>query len=275
MTNLGITDDGGHSMKKLILPLMIVLSLVLSSCSNLASSNVETLKGWSFQYNEGTNDYSVFFALLNKADQYVSANVDVDIRIEDESGTVLYSTTKSVTDDNFGYYTSQAAGEQYLAEIRIPEDEIAAGQSTSGTVYLTVYKDDSIRFDEVNCSALYCLPLLDVNLVAEQLPVEVNVNSYFGLESTMQIEEVSFEYEDNFSPLMRITVSGTKIYGESNSGYDIISYKILDSDGYVVDASQVFIYSLSQGDKFRDDSIVIYDVVPGETYTISFSGYDF
>ena len=140
---------------------------------------------------------------------------------------------------------------------------------------MTVYKDDSIRFDEVNCSALYCLPLLDVNLVAEQLPVEVNVNSYFGLESTMQIEEVSFEYEENFSPLMRITVSGTKIYGESNSGYDIISYKILDSDGYVVDASQVFIYSLSQGDKFRDDSIVIYDVVPGETYTISFSGYDF
>lgn len=262
-------------MKKLILPLLILLSITLSACSNLTNGNVETLKGWSFQYNEETNDYSVFFALLNNADQYISASVDVDIRIEDERGTVLYSTTQSVTKDNFGYYTSQADGEQYLAEIRISEDEISAGKSTNGTVYLTVYKDDSIRFDEVNCSALYCLPVLDVNLVAEQLPVEINVNSYLGLESTLQIEEVSFEYEKSYSPFMRITVSGTKIYGKSDSGYDIISYKVLDSDGYVVDAGKAFIYSISQGDKFRDNSIVVYDVVPGEAYTISFSGCDF
>ena len=42
--------------------------------------------------------------------------------------------------DDFSYYSSQAAGEQYLANVRIPAAEIKAGTSASGKVYFTVYK---------------------------------------------------------------------------------------------------------------------------------------
>lgn len=88
----------------------------LCGCSfaptGITTSDIETLKGWSFQYNEGTNDYSVLFALLIQSDRYVSEDVDVDIRIVNDDGTEVYKATHSVSKDDFGYYTSQAAGEQ-------------------------------------------------------------------------------------------------------------------------------------------------------------------
>lgn len=54
--------------------------LLLNGCSSSAS-HVKTMKYWSFQYNEGTNDYSLFFGLEDKNDKPLSADVDVDIRI--------------------------------------------------------------------------------------------------------------------------------------------------------------------------------------------------
>ncbi len=69
--------------------LFLLLFLMLCGCSvstitPYEDNNIETLKNWSFQFNEGTNDYSVFFGLLNKNNEYISADVDVDIRIVNE-----------------------------------------------------------------------------------------------------------------------------------------------------------------------------------------------
>lgn len=64
---------------------------------------IETMKGWSFQYNQGTDDYSLFFELLGGAGKTVSANVDVDIRIVNDNGEEVLAAAKSVTDDDFGY----------------------------------------------------------------------------------------------------------------------------------------------------------------------------
>lgn len=46
--------------------------------SHTISERIETMKGWSFQYNQGTDDYSLFFGLLDDEGEAVSANVDVD-----------------------------------------------------------------------------------------------------------------------------------------------------------------------------------------------------
>lgn len=266
--------------KKFISLIIVILMIVsLCGCSMvpkiLTGVSIETLKGWSFQYNKGTSDYSLFFGLLNKNEKYISGNVDVDIRIVNEKNEEVYKATKSVTPNDFGYYTSQVSGEEYLAEIRIPEEDIAYGKSSNGTVYLTVYKDDVVRFDEVNCSALYCLPVYDVELVAENLPLEINVKGYGGsIASKIRIDEVSYEYEKEYIPTLKITVSGTKTYGSSNSIYDMVSYKLYDSQNCVVETGQLYIRLISEGDKFKDDSISIYDVTPGETYKIVFSEYN-
>ena len=66
-------------------------------------------------------------------------------------------------------------------------------------------------------------------------------------------------------------MSGTKTYVTGNLSYDIISYKLYDSEGYVVESGDLFLDGLSEGDRFKDDSIVIYDAIPGEVYTIVFT----
>lgn len=148
-------------MKKCRLLFLLILLLSLCGCSMipniLSESRIETLKSWSFQYNSGTDDYSLFFALCDESDKYLSADVDVDIRIIDDNDNLLYGGTKSVLKSDFGYYSSKNNGEQFLANVRIKSSEIKEGTSVSGKVFLKVYKNDVVRFDEVNCTALFCL----------------------------------------------------------------------------------------------------------------------
>lgn len=68
-------------MKKVVMSLgiMSLMVSILNGCS--LGSSVETMKDWSFQYNEGTEDYSLFFGLCDKSENYVSASATVDISI--------------------------------------------------------------------------------------------------------------------------------------------------------------------------------------------------
>ena len=274
-------------MKRITSVLLVILMLSLCGCSLLPADSskdvieilkdtdtIETLKGWSFQYNEGTNDYSLFFGLLNDKYTYIAADVDVDIRIVNDEDEEVYSATKTVTAKDFGNYESQAAGKQYLANVRIPASDIKNGKSNNGTVYLTVYKGNEVRFDEVNCSALYCLPVADVQLNVQDLPVELEVKEYDGsVESIISVTDVTYDYEKGIFSQLKITISGQKTYGNSSGyGYDIISYKLYDSSGYLVESGNVYLKSLSAGDKFKEDSI-IYDVTPGETYSLQLTEY--
>ena len=53
----------------------------------------------------------------------------------------------------------------------------------------------------------------------------------------------------------------------------MLAYKIYDSQGYMIDSGNIYLRNLVAGDKFKDDTIVVYDVTPGEAYTIRFSEY--
>lgn len=241
--------------------------------SDTVLEHIETMRGWSFQYNSGTDDYSLFFGLLDEAGESISANVDADIRIINDNGEEVFAATKSVTDDDFGYYESNAAGTQYLADVHIPASEIKEGTSSNGTVYFTVYKGNTVRFDEANCSALYCLPVSDIELTVDNLPVELKVKGYDGsTESIIKITKVSYIFDKEYMPQLKITLTGQKTYG-SNSVYDIIAYKLYDSEEYLIDTGMVYLRSLDNGDKFKDDSIVIYDVIPGEMYSLWLTEY--
>ena len=54
----------------------------------------------------------------------------------------------------------------------------------------------------------------------------------------------------------------------------MISYKLFDSAGYMIDSGNLYLSALSAGDKFKDDSVVIYDIVPGEAYVFRLSEYN-
>ena len=260
-------------MKRIFATWVLVFTLLLSGCGSSAS-HVETLKSWSFQYNEGTNDYSIFFGLADKNDKPLSADVDVDIRIVNDEGEVVYTGTKSVSSDDYSYYTSQAAGEQYLANVRISATEIAAGKSANGKVYFTVYKENVFQFDEVNCDALYYLPIEDVQVTFDPFPLDLKVMDYMGgIASVIQIQGAEYKFDKDYFPQLSITITGEKISGNSNSGYDMISYKLYDSAGYMVDSGDIYLSYLSTGDRFKDNSVVIYDIIPGESYTFQLLEY--
>ncbi|MCM1091619.1 MAG: hypothetical protein NC092_05840 [Butyrivibrio sp.] len=267
-------------MRKFLYTLLFLMLFLMCGCSLPAitpyeENYIETLKSWSFQFNEGTNDYSVFFGLLNQKNEAISADVNVDIRIVNEEGEEIYKSTKAVVKSDFDYYTSTAAGEQYLAELRIPAKDITLGKSSNGTVYLTVY-GDAVYFDEVNCNAYYCLPISDVELVFDTLPFSIDVKGYDGvIESTLQIDDITYSFEKDYIPQVKVTVSGTKIYGRSGTmpSYDVISYKLYDDEEYVITSGNIYLDSLDQGDKFRDDSITIRDITPGETYKLILSEF--
>lgn len=269
-------------MRKAFYTLLLLLPFLFLGCSiptltSYEENNVEILKSWSFQFNAETNDYSLFFGLLNKNNEYVSADVDIDIRIVNEEDEEVYKSTKSVFKNDFDYYTSQADGEQYLAELRIPAADIIFGKSSNGTVYLTVYKNDAVRFDEVTCSAYYCLPISDVELIFDKFPLRIDVKGYDGsTESTIQINDITYSFEKAYVPKVKIIVSGVKIYDKPDSmmSYDMISYKLYDSKKYMITSGDIYLNSLDKGDKFKDDSIVIYDITPGETYRLILSEYD-
>ena len=283
-------------MKRFFLMWWLVIALLLSGCGSSASrvetptgepvptptpsgcgssaSRVETLKSWSFQYNEGTSDYSLFFGLADKNDKLLSAGVDVDIRIVNDENEEVYTGTKSVSPDDFGCYTSRAAGEQYLANVRIPAAEIKAGKSESGKVYFTVYKGNALRFDEVNCDALYCLPIEEVQVTFDSFPLDLKMKDFMGgTASVIQIQGAEFKFDKDYIPKLTVTITGEKKSGSRDSGYDMISYKLYDSAGYLVDSGNIYLSSLSAGDKFKDNSVVIYDITPGESYTFRLSEY--
>ena len=256
------------AVKRLSFLLNFLLLIWLCGCSS--SPAIESLNNWSFQYNEGTDDYSVFFELRDKSGNSISADVDVDIRIVNDRDEEVFKGTRSVSPDDFGYYISQAQGEQYLANIRIPASEITPGAGSSGKVYLTVYKADVVAFNEVNCDAFYCLPIKDIQLECGPFPIELNVKGFDGsITSKIQIDDVTYVYEKGYTPTLTVTISGTKTYSNNNqyfsSAYDAISYKLYDSENYMVDSGSVYLNSLNQGDKFKDESIIIYDLIPGET----------
>ena len=212
--------------------------------------------------------------LADKNDKPLSADVDVDIRIVNDADEEVYTGTKSVSPDDFSYYTSQAAGEQYLANVRIPAAEIKAGKSASGKVYFTVYKENAVQFDEVNCDALYCLPIEDVQVTFDSFPLDLKVKDFMGsTASVIQIQGAEFKFDKDYSPQLTITITGEKKSGSSDSGYDMISYKLYDSAGYLVDSGNIYLSSLSAGEKFKDNSVVIYDITPGESYTFQLSEY--
>lgn len=120
----------------------------ISSLQNGHHSTLETLKGWPFQLNEGTNDYSLFFGLLDKNGNYLLVDGIVDIRIVNKKDEVVYMATRNFSKDDFVNCTNQIAGEQFLINVRIPTTDIEEEKCSSGKVFLTVYNENAYAFDE-------------------------------------------------------------------------------------------------------------------------------
>ena len=234
---------------------------------------VEYIQNWSFQDNPGTDDYSLFFQMTTEDGTPVAVPADVAIRIENEAGEVVYEGTDRVEEEDFAIFTSQAEGEQLLGEVRLDKAEIQPGQSSSGTVYFTVTGED-FAFDECKYEVLYCLPIAQITVEGEGLPVELTLKAFDGrMTAQIRIDGVEFLPEDSMEDWGTLIVKGEKTAEGSGLGigFDLVDYKLCDSEGYVVDTGTLYLENLSAGDSFKNDSILLHDLVPGEHYTVRFA----
>lgn len=246
-----------------------VYTTVYFASENVRESQVQTLRYWQIQHNSGTNDYSVFFAFEDENGKEIAASGTAQLRIEDEESNILYEGTKMFSKSDFDYYSNEKLGSHYYVCIRINDSEVVKGVSESGKLFLTI-SGDQYRFDEVNCTALYCLPVKDVTLNAEKLPKEIVNKNYSGaVTSKITITDIQYVFGKDSLMSLKITIIGEKNYGENGSLYDDFKYKIYDHEGFMVDNGTVFLSSLAKGDKFKKE-ITFYDAKPGETYTIKF-----
>lgn len=93
-----------------------------------------------------------------------------------------------------------------------------------------------------------------------------------GVAAVIEIQSAEYSFDSDYSPKLSIIVSGQKLSGGDSIGYDMVIYKLYDSDGYMVDSGNLYLQSLSAGDKFKEE-IIVYDVTPGETYTLKLFEY--
>ena len=253
-------------MKKTLLAcLLTIFAFLLCSCSG----HVETLTNGFFQYNPDTNDYSLFFSLLDQNNKAMAANADVEIKIINTEGEQLFNETRSITPADFDTYSSDDAGEQFLANIRIPAVEVSPGLSQNGTVYFHVYDTENFEFEELSLPISYILPLKEFHFDTDSLPLEVKQLDFDNsVQSAFRIDDIRFEQQSTLPTYVSVIISGEKIV-ETQSIHNLFSYKLYDSMGYLVNAGQISLNGpLSLGDKFRNDSLFFYDLTPGETYTL-------
>ena len=233
-------------------------------------SRAETLEDWSFQYEEASETYSLFFALCDSAGRNISADAQVDVRIVNGDEETVYTGSHDIHVEDFGLYTNQSEGERLLANVKIPASDIIQGTSSEGTVFFIV-SGSSFAFDECSIEILDDLPLKAIDIRADQLPVELNIQDYGSAShSTIRIDEVSVIQDEYLPDQAVIVLQGEKIRGSGT--YDSFDYKLYDSDEQLVDNGIVMLSGLSEGERFEDDSLMLFYLVPGERYTLRFVG---
>lgn len=131
-------------MKRWSAFLTCLLMAALCAC---APSRAETLEDWSFQYEEASETYSLFFALCDGAGRNISADAQVDVRIVNGDEETVYTGSHDIRAEDFGLYTNQSEGERLLANVKIPASDISQGTSSEGMLFFTV-TGASFAFDE-------------------------------------------------------------------------------------------------------------------------------
>ncbi len=253
----------------IIASVTVLVIFTLTGC--LGFNSVDTLNGWSFQYNEGTDDYSLFFELRDRNENALSADATVFIRIINENNEPVYNGTKQITSADFGTYSNAIKGDRYLADIRIAPNEINEGTSANGTVYFKVQGKNFV-FDEVKCEAISCLPTKDISITLPDLPIQLGLKDIDGSEGVqLMISNIEYEVDNSIMGISaKFIISGEKISESSDYlGFSDIGVRLYDAEGYLIDSGSVYLDdSLQPGDKFRNESLVIYDLTPGTNYTL-------
>ncbi len=259
-------------MKKTI-SVLLIIQLILATfcgCSLFSSDNISRVEDLSFEYDEKSDKYYLYFGLVNSYAEYIASDVDVEIRIINEESEEVYFAKKSINEKNFGTHSDSWGDSLYLARITIEPDEIQKGMTWKGNAYLKVFKDDKQVFNEIRTDTGK-LPIKEPTITLPKFPLEIVTQGYYqNSQSALKITNVDYEYKiDEFGLNFYITVMGEKTE-EGETHFDYFNCKLFDKDGYSVASQTLYYTSLNKGEKYKE-SFTVRDVTPGENYELKIS----
>lgn len=189
----------------------------------------------------------------------VQAPAYVDVRIEDEYGTVLLTQT----------YIKKSSQTSIQIEY---DNNFPVGITGNGTLYYRVYSDyDYFTFNEY-AEELEDLPW-SVPIELPQLPATISrLNYNNSIISSCVIDKITTKVSDDD---LIINFNGQKTYdsnGEGQSAQCYIAWKLYDEDGYVINDGTLYTVSVATGEKFKNQEVTVYDCVEkGKSYKLVIS----
>ena len=255
-------------MKKLLL-LSIIVCLLLSGCS--AKYQVEGAGDLEFQYSQIEESYCLSFSLRDEEGKTLAVPAAVKIRIEDQKGTVLFEGEKKITEENYEKVHSPVAGDRFLARVVLNKQELQEGMTSSGTVTVKIKNGLAFSFQDLSCAADYCLPIRACQFRCGELGQEILLEDpFWHSTSRYQITALTPTMDPYTEGNGNLLVEGVKTAGKAG-GMDKIRYRLSDSQGNPKGGGELYLGKYDEGDDFRAE-IFLYELIPGETYQISFSG---
>lgn len=247
--------------------LLAVLCL-FSGCEDMKEP--VAMREWYFE--EGKEECAMYFGILNYNEEYISAEVDAEITILNDNGEIVYKEKKALTEADFGEYEdSFGDGIEYLARVSIPRNEILKGRSEEGRVCLQVYQNGKELFPAVYANA-YSLPKLKPKIKCEELPRTIVSAGYYK-NSDSELLLSGFSYTVNEGENSAEVVLSGEVIREGETFFDWYYARAFDSEGKLFDSAQLSYEGLSAGDTYST-SFTLYNLTPGEEYTIIFEEYN-
>lgn len=227
----------------------ITLNMTSSEITN--AYKVHYISERQIWHQDNEKRYVLVFALNDTNETEISAPCVVEIKIVNDDGETVYEATKVVKTSDFSTWSYiNGAVKKYQGTIYINDSEIKEGTVDDGDIYFTVYNKGYFSFSESRLS-IDDLPKKQIKVKLPSMPLTLKDGAYAAFKMT------SISYEINNNGNIIFTFSGEKTKGSSgNSTYFI--WKLLDSDGYVVDHGSKGVYNLSVGDKFKGETFTVY-----------------
>ncbi len=225
------------------------------------------------EYNSTHDEQRLFFGFKDENQTEIYAPAVVSIRIVNDDGECVYNAVKKVYKDDFSSWTFKYNATHYLAMIPIPTADITPGSSDKGKLYFVVKNPGYFEFDEFVLSARDLPKIKYSDSCSLQLPQVPKVLHYYGyddgIDSSYNITNVRYEFKDNgYDNKVKLTLyfDGEKYYDKKGPGQSStcrVGWKLYDMNGYVVEDGTFYSPSLREGEKFKDEEAIVYDLEPG------------
>lgn len=236
-------------------------------------SEVSKIGSRTVDYNSSTDEFRVFFDLVDANGNLTSSEGYADISIVNDNSETVYEKCIEFTEDNFTEWTNSYWDERhYMACIYIPRSDITPGTVQTGTLSLAVTcSDGEVYFEPYQIKIYNDLPISEVSITLPELPVTLKQLDYNGnFKNQMTVKAIDYTItnlmDGEATIEFSLTVSLDKSSADSES-YSEFTYKLYDSSDVVVDSGIVLNNPVSVGES-TVSKVYVFNLIPGENYKL-------